>query len=102
MFMKRKPDNSLKQVARERVQILLENASKVFAKSPELAHRYVYLARKIAMKARYKMESSFKRRFCKHCYHYLSPGKNARIRTREGKLIIYCLDCKKYSRIPLN
>ncbi|MEM3126873.1 MAG: ribonuclease P protein component 4 [Candidatus Woesearchaeota archaeon] len=99
--MIKNPDKELKNIAKERISILFEQADKIFSKSPKLANRYIELARKIAMKARYKMPSLFKRKFCKHCYHFLVSGKNARIRTREGKLVIYCLDCKKYTRIPL-
>ena len=99
--MRKRIDHSIKNIAKERIAILLKQAEEMFSKNPKLSNRYVYLARRIAMKARFKMPSLFKRKFCKHCYHFLMPGKNARIRTREGKLIIYCLNCKKYTRIPL-
>ena len=29
------------------------------------------------------------------------PGVNARVRTRSGKVIISCLECKKFMRIPI-
>ncbi|MFH1637528.1 MAG: ribonuclease P Rpr2/Rpp21/SNM1 subunit [Candidatus Woesearchaeota archaeon] len=44
--------------------------------------------------------SRLKRKFCKHCGCYFIPGKNLRVRTREGKLIYYCLECKKFWRMP--
>lgn len=90
-----------KEIAQERIKTLFREAEKAFSKNPALAHRYVKLARKIAMKVKSRIPIELKRRFCKHCYKYLVPGTNCRIRTREGKLIIYCLECKKYTRIPL-
>ncbi len=90
-----------KQIAQERIKTLFKEAEKAFSKNPALSHRYVQLARKIAMKVKSRIPKELKRKFCKHCHKFLMPGTNCRIRTREGKLIIYCLECKKYTRIPL-
>ena len=90
-----------KEIAKERVGILFEKAAKVFSKNKSLANRYVTLARKIAMKVRLRVPREYKRRFCKHCYKYLQPGVNSRVRTQGGKVIISCLECKKFNRIPL-
>lgn len=90
-----------KQIAQERIKTLFEEAENAFSKNPSLSHRYVHLARKIDMKLKTRIPRELKRKFCKHCYKFLMPGKNCRIRTREGKLIIYCLECKKYTRILL-
>ena len=89
------------QVGRERVQTLFEQADDVFSTDKALAHRYVTLARKIAMKAKITLPREYQRKFCKHCYHYLRPGVNCRVRTRAGKVVISCLDCKKFMRIPV-
>lgn len=98
--MKRRPKKQVKEIALQRIKELFAEAEKT--KDKKLANRYVDLARKIAGKARVRMPREYKRRFCKHCYAYLRSGKNARIRTRAGRLVIYCLECKKYARIPLN
>ena len=91
-----------KKIARERIIILFQEAEKRFLTNPELSHRYVALARKIAMKVKTRIPPEFKRNYCKHCYKYLKPGINARIRTRDSKVIISCLECKKFTRIPLH
>jgi len=93
--------NKLKQkeIAKERIDVLFEEALKV--KTQKLANRYVELARKIAMKVNYKMPKKYKRKFCKHCYTYFRDG-NYRVRTKDNKLIYYCFNCKKYTRIPLS
>ena len=90
-----------KEIAQERIKTLFQEAAKSFSKNQSLSHRYVALARKIAMKVKTRIPPELKRKFCKHCYKYLRPGANCRIRTREGKVVIYCLECKKYLRIPL-
>ena len=95
------PKKEQKKIAQERIKTLFEEAEKSFPKNKSLSNRYVTLARKVAMKVKCRIPMEFKRKFCKHCYKYLFPGRNCRIRTREGKLIIYCLECKKYTRIVL-
>jgi ribonuclease P protein subunit RPR2 len=91
-----------KEIARERIKKLFSEAEEVFSKDKELANKYVKLARKIAMKFNLRMPRGYKRRFCKHCYSYLVPGKNVRIRTKNGKVVYYCLECKKFMRFPLS
>ncbi len=89
-----------KKIAEERIKILFQQAQENFSKNKSLANRYVTLARKIAMKVKVRIPLELKRRYCKHCYKYLMPGVNARIRTRIGKVVISCLECKKFMRIP--
>ena len=91
----------VKDIAKERVRTLFLQADDNFVSEPVLAHRYVQLARTIAMKAKIHMPREFKRKYCKHCYKYLRSGVNARTRTREGKVVILCKECKKFTRIPL-
>ena len=88
-----------KEIAKERINVLFEEARKT--KTQKLADRYIELARKIAMKVNYKMPKQYKRKFCKHCYTYFRNG-NYRVRTKDNKLIYYCFNCKKYTRIPLS
>lgn len=95
------PKQKQKEIAKERIKKLFHEAEKVFAKDKSLANRYVTLARKIAMKVKVKIPLELKRKFCKHCYKFLKPGVNSRVRTREGKVIISCLECKKFTRIPV-
>ncbi len=91
------------KIARERIDILFEEAEKAFRDGhPERANRYVEIARTIAMKVNLKMPVEYKRRFCKHCYSYLVPGKNCTVRLNSKKKIkiIKCEVCGKISRIP--
>jgi len=90
-----------KEIAKERINILFGQAELIFSKNKSLANRYVTLARKLAMKVKIRISKENKRKFCKHCYKFLMPGKNSRIRTRNGKVIISCFECKKFTRISV-
>lgn len=90
-----------KEIALQRIKALFQQAEEVFPENKALANRYISLARKIAMKVHAQIPRELKRRMCKHCYSYLKPGVNARIRTREGKVIISCFECKRFARIPI-
>ena len=67
----------------------------------ELSDRYVFLARKISMRYLVPMSNKNKRNFCKHCYCYLIQPKNCRVRISRSRIITFCFNCKRYSRIPL-
>ncbi|MFH1174923.1 MAG: ribonuclease P [archaeon] len=86
------------KAASEDITRLFVLADAVFSKEPALANRYVYLARKIAMKHKIRLTSAQKRKFCKHCNSYIRSGVNGRIRLRAGKLVMSCFSCKKFSR----
>ncbi len=88
-----------KTLARQQINSLFTQAADIFSKDKALANRYVALARKIAMKFKIHLPRELKRQYCKHCYKYLRAGSNARIRIRAGKVIISCLECKKFTRI---
>jgi ribonuclease P protein subunit RPR2 len=100
--MKRYQDKSKanKRIALERIRILFRQAKAAFKKDKSLANRYVKLARELSMKYKVPIPSNLKKQFCKHCRSYIMPSVNARVRTREGKLVYYCLECKKYMRYP--
>jgi len=89
-----------RKIALERINILFNQAKKVFKKDPSLSNRYVSLARKIAMRYKVRIPSNLKKQFCKHCYHYLVPSVNCRVRLQKGKVVYYCMNCKKYMRFP--
>ncbi len=89
------------EIAKKRIKELFEEADKVFNKNPKLADRYVELARKISMKTKVRIPGELKRKFCKHCYSYLRPGKNCRVRNYKSRVVYYCENCKKYMRFQI-
>lgn len=90
----------IKNIAKERICALFEKAESIKNSNIGLSNRYITLIRKIAMKSNVSIPIKIKRRICKHCYKFLIPGQNCRIRSKDGKMIYYCLNCKKFTRIP--
>ncbi len=96
----KKSDDTIR-IAKEHIDSLLNRACKVARDNPGLANRYVTLARKVAMKFKIRLNSSQRRLFCPHCYRFMLPGKNLRVRVHEHRIIYYCMDCKKFWRKPV-
>ena len=84
-----------KEIAKERIEILFEQA-KI---EPKFANRYIQLALRLAMKARIPIPTKLKRKFCKHCKSYFQKG-NYKIRLKKGVKHYWCNSCKKLTRIP--
>lgn len=95
-FQKQK--EKVQQFARERIQKLFAEAAEVYKKQPELAHRYVKLAKNLAMKWKTGFPRELKRQYCKHCLHYLVPGWNCRVRITGKTITYFCMDCKHQRR----
>ncbi len=94
---------SVKEIARERVDILLDLARKTFPTDRVLSRRYIQLARRIGMKAGVRLPRRHKLFICKGCETLLVPGLNCRVRTRAEfgtTVLITCLDCGAKKRYP--
>ncbi|HYB84800.1 MAG TPA: ribonuclease P protein component 4 [archaeon] len=93
----------VKEIARERIGILFTQARKAFRDDPQLAKRYVELARKVGMKAGVRLTREQKSRICKGCGSFLVPGVNCRVRTRSEygtTVLVTCLECGVKKRYP--
>ena len=82
------------------IEELFSAAKDIFPKEPELAHRYIELARKKAQSANVRFSSEQRRQYCHNCYHYLYPSKNCdvRIDSQEKMLLHICKDCEHANR----
>ncbi len=91
-----------KKIARERIEILFEEAGKAFPENKKRADRYVELARKIAMRYRVKIPKEFRKMFCENCYKYIKPGVNCTVEIdSDGKVIRWeCNECGHVKRYP--
>ena len=101
-FMKQQ--TNVKQIARQRIQILFEQAKKVGRSNPKLAMQYILSARKIAMAAKIRMPVEFRRGTCKECNTLFVQGVNCRVRIkqkREPHVVVTCLNCGNQTRILL-
>ncbi|KXA95733.1 hypothetical protein AKJ65_00960 [candidate division MSBL1 archaeon SCGC-AAA259E19] len=95
--------SDLKKIALERVERLLDFASSVFKRRPDLAHRYAELAWKIKTRYNLRLPRRFKRKFCRKCQSFWAPGETCRVRLRPSSpphLAITCLKCGYVQRIP--
>lgn len=81
----------------ERLTDLARDAAK--AGDDERASEYVRLARRIAERHRLSLPRRLKRFSCDRCDRYLIPGRNARVRTQEGHVVITC-ECGEQARYP--
>jgi ribonuclease P protein subunit RPR2 len=97
--MKERSKNpATKMVAKERIEVLFGQAKLTFDKHPERSNRYVELARKIAMRQRVRIDCEFRRQYCHHCYTFLVPGQNMRVRVHGGNVVVTCGICNKKTR----
>jgi ribonuclease P protein subunit RPR2 len=95
---------SVKQIARQRIEILFGQAEKVARADPKLAAQYVLSARRIAMAAKIRLPVEFRRQTCKECNTLFVHGVNCRVRVkqkREPHVVITCLNCGNQTRIML-
>jgi len=90
-----------KKIARERIEILFEQALLTFSVHPERSNRYVDIARRIAMRQRIRIGRGLRRQYCHHCYSFLVPGKNMRVRVHCGSVVVTCHSCNKKTRYRL-
>ena len=99
-----KMKSTAKQIAKQRIQVLFQQAKSVYKSNPQLSSRYIATARKIAMAAKIRLPTAYKRQICKNCNMLLVPGDNCRVRIkqkREPHVVITCLNCGCKTRILL-
>ena len=97
--MKERSKNPLtKKIAMERIAVLFGLARESFPRHPERSNRYVALSRRIAMRQRVRIDREFRRQYCHHCYAFLVPGQNMRVRVHRGNVVVTCGICTKKMR----
>jgi ribonuclease P protein subunit RPR2 len=93
--------SSIKQIANQRIEILFDQAKKVVKANPKLAAQYIGSARRIAMAAKIRLPTEFRRQTCKECNALFVHGVNCRVRVkqkREPHVVVTCLNCGKQTR----
>ena len=93
-----------RQIAKQRIQVLFQQAKYVYRNNPQLASRYIEIARKIGMAAKMRLPREYKRQICKNCNKLLVPGDNCRVRIRQKRephVVVTCLNCGCKTRILL-
>ncbi|MBX0294600.1 ribonuclease P protein component 4 [Haloarcula nitratireducens] len=87
-------------IARERIDRLRAMAREAVGEGREdRAREYVRTARRIAERHRLRLPREFERSICRSCDTFLVPGRNARVRTQSGHVVVTC-SCGEHSRYP--
>ena len=97
-------DSNTKQMAKHRIQVLFGQAEKRRRENPQLAARYVEVARKVAMAAKLRLPTKYNRRICRNCNALLVPGENCRVRLRQRRephVVVTCLVCGSQTSVLL-
>lgn len=92
-----------REIASQRIRRLLKLADEIYREDKDLAMAYGELARRITMRARVKVPTEWRWRFCKYCKKFLHPGVNMSVRTRPRRmphLVLRCGECGRVSRRP--
>lgn len=84
-------------VAEERVTTLAALARATAPEDEGLAREYVRLARRVAERNRLPLPRRFRWFTCDACDRYQRPGETARVRTRDGHVVVTC-GCGHQSR----
>ncbi|MBI5177546.1 hypothetical protein HY995_05685 [Candidatus Micrarchaeota archaeon] len=82
----------MNSIAKKRCAKLLQMAAIIHSQNPILSKRYVDLARRIAKRHRFPLDS---KSFCKSCGVVFIPAKTLKVRTSaKDKVVLYlCLEC---------
>jgi ribonuclease P protein subunit RPR2 len=97
-------DGESKRIALERVRTLFRLASENVGENPDLAQRYVFLARRVAMAAKVRLPREYRGLVCRRCKRFVFPGVNCHVRVRRGRephLVVTCLECGGMMRMRL-
>ncbi|MBM3905609.1 MAG: RNase P subunit [Thaumarchaeota archaeon] len=82
-----------KQIALERIQILVKEARSNISQNPELAQRQAGLAKKISTKYKVVLPYEIRMQFCKKCKSFMPPG-TSRIRLGRSTLKSIRITCR--------
>ncbi len=83
--------------AKERIAEYFGRAEKLAKSNEQLSTKYVKKAKGLAMHFNIKMPRGLRKKFCRKCFSYLTPG-SSRIRIKRGFVVIKCLNCDTISR----
>ncbi len=72
--------STVRKIAIDRMQILIENAITNVKINPELSQRQAFLARRISTRHKIRMSYDLRMFFCKKCKSFIVPGVTSRVR----------------------
>jgi len=84
---------TIRKIALERMQILIDNAITNARIDPELSQRQAFLARRISTRYKIRMPFDLRMVFCKKCKSFIAPGINSRIRIGRASVKSIRISC---------
>ena len=104
MNPKKRPRPNSRDIALERVNILWKQSLEIVDSRPDLAKRWMRIARRITEKVGIRFPREISRLICRRCGAILIPGRTCRTRVRNNRsthLTLTCLKCGKVRRFPI-
>jgi len=89
-----------KEIATERIKILIDKARAKMLDDYEIARRNVITATEISKRYRVRIPRELKITFCKKCFFPYRSDK-LRVRVKKSRVIITCLNCGEIRRFPI-
>jgi ribonuclease P protein subunit RPR2 len=90
------------RTAHERIGDLFAAAAvEARGRHPELANRYVQLARRIGMRYNVRLPHEYRELYCRACSAYWAEGVTVRTRLRSGMRVRSCLLCGATRRVRI-
>jgi ribonuclease P protein subunit RPR2 len=90
------------RIAHERIDDLFALADRESTTGhPELANRYVLLARKVGTRYNVRLRAEYRELYCRTCSAYWVEGRTVRTRLRPGGRTRTCLACGRERRTVL-
>jgi ribonuclease P protein subunit RPR2 len=84
---------SVRKIALERMQILIDIAISNARTNPELSQRQAQLARRISTRYNIRMPYDLRIVFCKKCKSFIAPGINSKIRLGRASVKSIRISC---------
>ena len=93
MFSDSSVKPTLKKIAMERMQILIDEAISNASSDPKLSQRQAQLARRISTRHKIRMPYHLRMVFCKKCKSFIAPGINSRFRVGRSSVKAIRISC---------
>lgn len=88
-----------RDIAKERVRLLIDNALREALYDDILATNQARLAKKIAMRMRLRLPYDIRQLYCKRCKQFILPGISSRVRIGRSRLKAIRITCLKCGHI---
>jgi ribonuclease P protein subunit RPR2 len=96
---KKVSNSQVRGIARKRIEVLVRMSEReALAGNMDRAKRYMTLARRISIRNKAPMPD--RALYCRSCSVPLIPGLNCRVRLRDRRISVHCLECDTIKRRP--